>query len=303
MKSKIMLIFPVVIILIVTLGCGAGGKVSGSATETPQTSVLTPTIFPTETQITAPTQTAEPTQTAAPTGPCVNVFYPFVPGYQWIYQADDGDDTTNDAAKIGLTVSGVDGSQAKIDALDLSTGIITHTTAECADGAIQNYPMLTLGTLFGDLLTGDLKITYESGVFMPAETDLAAANWVATWTGDYKANGTFSATEDDEITTLVLNDSPVHMEWSLTGHEPVAVAAGTYADAYKVTRKASAAVSLNTEGMNVKAKLIVNTNQWYAAGVGLLKNVVDSASVEYQGITFPIEMKSRLELVEFRQGQ
>jgi hypothetical protein len=43
----------------------------------------------------------------------------------------------------------------------------------------------------------------------------------------------------------------------------------------KITRKATLDVSLKVEGMSVKAQLIINTFQWHAAGVGLLKNVVD----------------------------
>ena len=287
MKSRLAIIFPVVVILLITLACGVGSKTSSNSAEPSNTATPRPT----------------PTQTLAPSGPCVNVFYPFVPGYQWIYKSDDGDDATDDAYKVGLTVSNMEGTQAQIDALDLSTGIITHTTVECQDGAIKNYPLLTVGTLFGNVLIGEINVEYVSGVFMPAERDLAAANWITTWTGDYKANGTFTVTEDGEITTVALNDSPIQMEWSLVGQEPITVEAGTFADAYKVTRKATVDVNIEAEGVNIQAKLIVNTNQWYAAGIGLLKSEVDSASMGYMGFTFPAQIKSRVELVEFRAGQ
>jgi hypothetical protein len=181
--------------------------------------------------------------------------------------------------------------QVQVDPLDLSSGVITHTTVECKDGAIKNYPLFTLGTLFGSILNGELTVDYVFGVFMPAERDLAAANWVTNWTGGYKASGTFTVTEDGETTTLTLQDSPIQMEWSLASQEPITVEARTFEDAYKVTRKATVDVSIAVEGMSVRAKLIVNTNQWYASGVGLLKNVVDSASLGYMGITFQVAIK------------
>jgi hypothetical protein len=71
----------------------------------------------------------------------------------------------------------------------------------------------------------------------------------------------------------------------------------------KITRKATLDVSLKVEGMSVKAQLIINTFQWHAAGVGQLKNVVDSAELDYMGITFPVEMAGRLELREFCQAK
>ncbi len=260
-------------------------------------------VIPLPEQTSTPTPEPQLTQTEAPTGPCMNVFYPFVPGYQWIYQTDDGNDATDDVTKVGLTVSSVEGVRAQIDMLDLATGVITHTTAECEEGAIKNYPLLTLGTLFGSVLTGEMNVEYVSGVFMPAESDLAAANWVTTWSGDYKANGTFAYTDEGETTTLTISDSPVHLEWSLVGPESVTVEAGNFKDAYKVTRKATIDVSLEVEEMNVQAKLIVNTDQWYAAGVGLLKSEVESASLGYMDSTFPVQAKNRVELMEFRRGE
>jgi hypothetical protein len=296
MKPKSSLVFILIVIFVTTTSCGKAPALAPQpATQAPAGTTLPPTV--------SPTPQPTPTFTPTPSGPCMNVFYPFVPGYQWIYQADDGNDNTDDLTKVGLTVSAVDGSQAKVDALDLSTGVITHTTADCKDGAIQNYPLLTVGTLFGEMLTGQLNITYVEGVFMPAERDLAAANWISAWTGDYRANGTFSATEEGETTTLTLADSPVHMEWSLVGKDPITIKAGTFSEAYKVTRMATVDASLQMEGSAIKGKLIVNTSQWYAAGVGLLKSVVNSTSIVYRGVTFPTGQKSRVELLEFRSGQ
>jgi hypothetical protein len=286
----------IIILMMATSACGkATPQTPAPATQAP--------LIPSASATLEPTIQPSATYTPEPAGPCVNIFYPFVPSQQWIYQVDDGDDTTNDLIKVGLTVSSVDGNQAKVDALDLSTGVITHTTAECNNGAILNYPLLTLGTLFGNMVSGQLDVTYIGGVFMPAESDLVAANWNSSWTGDYKAKGTFTATEEGETSTLILDDSPVHLEWSLVGKEPITVKAGTYAEAYKVTRKATVDGSLQMEGSSVKARLIISTDQWYSARVGLLKSVIASSSIVYGGTTFPADLKSRIEMIEFRKAQ
>jgi hypothetical protein len=246
-----------------------------------------------------PTWTSAP----APAGPCANVFYPLVPGYQWIYKLDDGDDQMDDDTRLGLTVSSAEGSQAQVDMLDISTGLVTHTTADCRDGAIINYPALTLGTLFGDIVTGELAVTYVEGIFMPAEADFAAAGWDLDWTGDYIASGAVTVQDEGEAITSTLQESPVHLEWSMDGQETVTVEAGTFANAYKVTRKAIVDGTVQAEGMSVQGRLILTTEQWFAAGVGLLKSEVESASLSYMGISFPVQVNSRAELVEFRPGE
>jgi hypothetical protein len=300
MKPKPASVFSIVVILVTIVACGQKTVTTPPpAAQLPVETAPQPTVQPTI----QPTVEPTPTLTPVPAGPCENVFYPFIPGYQWIYKMDDGDDQTDDGTKLGLTVSSVDGSQAKVDALDLSSGVVTHTLVDCEDGAIKNYPLLTVGTLFGSMLNGQMDVSYLSGVFMPAERDLAAANWVMNWTGSSKASGTFSLTDEGETTTLTLQDSPIQLDWSLVGQEPITVEAGTYPEAYKVTRKATANVSIEVQGMSLQGVLILNTSQWYAAKVGLLKNVVDSSSLAYLGSTFPLEFKTRMELVEFRPGQ
>jgi len=101
---------------------------------------------------------------AMASNPCANVFLPFNPGYQWVYQVEreEGED-----AQIGLTVSKVEGSQATLDMLEISTGAIVQSRVECEDGAIKNYPTLSLGTLFGDNISGDVTITYVSASTSP----------------------------------------------------------------------------------------------------------------------------------------
>jgi hypothetical protein len=283
-KPKLALVIPLIAVLVTGLAC-ARQPSPGAGTQAPIQ--LIPTW----------------TNTPIPAGPCANVFLPFVPGYQWIYRVDDGNDATDDASQFGLTVSSAEGSQAQVDMLEVSTGVITHTTVDCQDGAIRNYPALTLATLFGDIATGEAEVTYVDGIFMPAEADFVAAAWALDWTGDYTASGTLTVLEEGETTTGTLQESPVHVEWSLEGQEPVTVEAGSYPDAYKITRKAVVDATVLAQGMSVRATLTLNTVQWYAAGVGLLKSEVESASLSYMGISFPVQVKSRAELVEFRTGE
>jgi hypothetical protein len=239
------------------------------------------------------------TQTTAADNPCANVLLPFAPGYQWIYQVEREEQDK----KIGLTVSTVENSQATLDMLDISTGVIVQTIVECEDGAIKNYPTLSLGMLFSEGMQGDMTITYVSGIYMPSEEEFQASNWNLAWVGEYIANGSLMVDYEGETATITLEDSPVRMEWQIAGQEPVTIQAGTYNQAYKLIRRTEMDGKVDMGGFLIQGTMIIETGEWYQVGLGLLKSEVDTASFGFGGITFPVYMKGEVELVEFRSDQ
>lgn len=268
------LIPAIIAILLVTLACGNFPRLANGSQ---------PTAIPSATQV--------------PPNPCANVLLPFEPGNGWIYRVER---EAEQDKQIGLTVSLVEGSQATLDMLDTSSGVVVRTIVECDDGAIMNYPTLSLGMLFSDDMQGDLIITYLSGVYMPAEEQFLASNWNLAWEGEYRANGTLSMAYEGESMAITLDNSPLRMAWKVEGREPVNVPAGTFDQAYKLIHRTELDTMVDMAGFPIQATMIIETEEWYGAGLGLLKTRVAAASFSFAGITFPIDMKGEVELVEFR---
>jgi hypothetical protein len=233
-------------------------------------------------------------------GPCDNVFFPFVPGTQWTYRMDDLDGTTR---TMQLNVSQSGDTQARIDVLNLGTGVRTQAVADCQNGAILNFPLMVFGPLFGDEVAGEMNANHVSGVFLPAEADLIAADWNMAWNGEYTASGVIHTQYAGQAFTVLLSNSTIRMAWQNIGRETITVAAGTYADAYKVSHQAVADGTLEGGGAVVQAQLTVNAVQWYAPYVGLLRNEVVSATLTARGVTLPVLINGSGELIEFRPGQ
>ncbi len=285
MKSKSAFLLGILAIIAVTLACGRSGTPAATGDAPPP---------------------LQPTYTNTPdySGPCANVLYPFIPGRQWVYQKIGMDDSsaTPDplTSKFGISVAEVTGSQATLNALDLATGATTQTTVDCQDGAITNFPLMTLGSLFGNYLAGDIQMTYVSGLFAPSKADLDASGWNMQWQGEYVAAGTVTLSFEGDQTTITLNDSPIDMTWQNAGQETITVPAGTFENAYKVTRTTRVEASINFEGLTGAGTLTIETVHWFAPYVGLLKTEIVSATLTTFGVSFPVEMTGSVELFEFQ---
>lgn len=289
-------------LLLASLACARGQDALSSATAGAKA---------TEDSAQAPlsTETATPTATAtaAYAGPCANVFYPLVPGRQWIYQkvvaGEAGQPTpTPDplTSRFGIKVVEVRDSQAVLDSVDLATGITTRVTAFCQEDAILDFPLTTLGSLFGDYLSGNVQTVYVSGLFAPSYEELQSSGWNMGWEGEYVASGEAVFTVDEEQTRIILHDSPTRLKWRTAGQEMVRVPAGTYENAYKVTRTMEMDASMDMEGMTARGVLIVETIHWFAPYIGLLRSEVTTVRVVVRGLSFPVEMTgSAVELVEY----
>lgn len=268
-----------------------------------------------------PLQTAQPETDALPEemdahdlalNPCDNVFYPLVPGNQWVYRVNQEEteiavtpDPADNANQLGITVASVENSQATLDSMEMSTGVITQTLVECENGAIKNFPLLTLSIIFGDQVNGSVNAEYQDGVFAPPQADLVSKDWIHTWEGNYLLKGNFQAQSEEDMVTLTIADSPLKLLWETEGiREPVEVPAGSFPNAIRVERDAemniSAEFDADGEVLQVNAVLSFKNTLWYEPYVGLLKEEIHDATIKYRGMSFPVMVNGDVELIEFR---
>jgi hypothetical protein len=293
------LLIPAVILLVVTLACST----QKSQPVTGQPAIGQPVLSQ---QTTAPSPAGPsptPTETPPPSGTCANPLYPLVPGYQWIYQVSG--EQESEPSKIGLTVEKIEENKATVNALDMATGVITQTIAECDGTAILNYPSMTLDMILSSYLEGEINTEYVSGVFSPSFEDFIANNWALTWDGDYIARGDIRVQDEENQMTVIIKDSPVHLNWNTAEngtpvYETVTVPAGTFENALKVNREMDIDVSLATTLGNFQGTLKIKTIHWFLPYTGLLKTEIESGDLTYMGITFPVTLSGQVELVEFK---
>ena len=234
--------------------------------------------------------------------PCNNIFYPLALDNQWIYQIQiEGKDGQPEIAELGLKVSEVNESSAVLAALDYGTGTVTQSTAECEDGAILNFPMTEMNLVFGEV-AGDMQLQYNSGVFMPSYTDFEAENWTNTWETDFTASVVINGIYDGETVTIDLSESPVNMSWQVIEKDgTIQVPAGNFNNVVLIKRKVTFEVTslkatIEGQVIDISTTLILNSNMWYSPYTGLLKQELDSATINLYGINFPIETIGIIEL-------
>ncbi len=267
-------------------------------------SLFTPEVVTEEEAI--PTETvAEPAPVEeAPArtedGPCNNVLYPLVMGQQMVYKSTGSEGET----QLGMTVSNVEGNFATIDMLNISSGIVTQSTAECEAGAIKNYPAVTMGSVLGNMLNGNLTLDYLSGYIAPAEEKFISNDWNLAWTSEYIMNGEITMEEEGETMTITIDNSPMLMNWqTLSTGESVTVPAGTYSNAIKVSRDMTMNVNLDMGLMQLDSVLTLKSTHWFEPYIGMVKMEIDEVNAEMQEMTFPITLNETMELIEVRPAE
>ncbi len=307
MRTSLRYALLTLLVLLTGLGCKLFTQAIENALPREQATTL-PEAPPTATENATPPQTNDlipPPPAAA--GACANTFYPLVPGYQWIYALNSGDETS----RVSLTVAEVQGNQATIQALYLDSGVTTTTTVECRDGAILNFPMVLLGFIFGNA-SGTLQIQHQDGIFAPAYATLTANNWDLSWRGEYLASGEFSATIEGDTATGTLNNSPLTMEWQTPGagesiFDNVSILAGDYPRAIRLRRDLTfdftAELQQGGDKVSLAAVLKVENDLWFEPNLGLLRQEFRNATIQVFGVNFPIETPGSVELIEFRNGE
>jgi hypothetical protein len=245
---------------------------------------------------------SEENQPVIPDSPCNNIFYPLALDNEWIYQIQiEGEDGQPIISELGLTVSEVNESSAVLATLDYDTGVVTQSTAECEQGSILNFPMTEMNLVFGEV-AGDMQLQYNSGVFMPSHTDFELGNWTNTWETDFTASGMINGIYDDETVTIALSESPVKMSWQVIEKDlNIQVPAGSFDGVVLIKHKLtfdvpSLKATLEGQVIDISTTLVLNSNMWYLPYVGLLKQELDSATINFYGIDFPIESIGKIEL-------
>ena len=265
-----------------------------------------------------PAQNSNDKETAADSGPaagssgsaCDNIFYPLALDNQWVYNLDmyqdnpENQSTQSSSSDMAFTVSEAGDSSAVLGALDYDSGVVTQTTVQCQEQAIVNFPITELNMVFGDF-AGDIQVDYVSGIFMPSESEFEANGWDLEWETEYKASGNIDASFEGESLSAVLAESPVRMRWQVVSQgDSMEVPAGTFNDLVKINREISFEISSLTtyiEGseMSLATTLSIVSNLWYAPHIGLIKQEVNSASIEVYGMNFPIEAWGYTELSSY----
>lgn len=242
----------------------------------------------------------EPTPPVDEENPCNNLFYPLVPTQQLVYRNVGAEGVS----QTGITVAAVDGNFATVDMLNLSTGVTSQSTVECDAGTIKNYAAASLGSLFDNMLVGDMEMEYVSGFIAPSEEILEANNWDMTWTSEYVMNGELTVESEGETVTVIIDDSPVVMTWAVVGTgQSLTVEAGSYTNVVQVSRKMEMDIKIDMGLMNLDSKLYLDSMHWFEPYVGMVKMEITQVNVEAQGMSFPVALDESMELIEFRPAE
>ena len=248
--------------------------------------------------------TTENTALSPDTG-CSNLFYPLAENRSWIYEYNYEGETS----QIGLSVGAVHDQTAVINTLSMDSGVTTQSDVHCENGAILNFPMITLDLIFGDYIDGGLQTERSSGLFMPSEITFIDNDWQTSWDGEYIIKGNIVIDDEGDNLKIMLSDSPLKMHWTVpkegqSVYDSITVKAGTFPEAVRINRKLimDASVTMQDEGntMAVDGTIELDQTLWYAPRIGLLKQQIDQANITVYGIRYPIILNGTLELVEYR---
>ena len=283
-------LYPLIAILIIfTLSCSF---LTPESAEEENVTSAEPEIIPTAEEV----ATKNPSQNLA----CNNILYPLLEGQQMVYKSTspEGD------IKTGMTVATVEGNFATVDMLNMGTGITTQSTVECDAGTIKHFPAISMGTILGDMVAGEMTMEYVSGYVAPTEETLVAKNWDMAWESEYIMNGQITMEDEGESVTVTIDNSPVLMKWQTAGTgQSITVEAGSYNNVIKITREMTMDISLDMSGMKLDSTLIILSTHFFEPYIGMVKMQIDEVSVQMQGMSFPIAMNETMELVEFRPAE
>jgi hypothetical protein len=87
-------------------------------------------------------------------------------------------------------------------------------------------------------------------------------------------------------------------------YESTIVPGGSFPQALVVANDYTMGVTLVVNGINTSGILVIHTTQWYVPYVGLVRALVDSASISIvAGHDYSLPIVSVLELTEFKPGK
>ena len=236
---------------------------------------------------------------------CINVFYPLKLGNQWIYRPNLEDQSFLKASSdIVISVPETRDASAVVSVINNDASINARIAFECIDGAIINFPVTELN-MGANQEGNNLKLEYVSGVYMPSEEDFSSKNWQMAWNSEYKANGQIGATYEGESFSVLLSSAPIKVDWQIMNSgTALEVPAGKFENVVHIQRNIEMDItkleaSIEGKRINLPAKLKLTTQMFYAPGVGLLKMELDSVTVTFFGINYPLEVPVSVELASY----
>ena len=236
---------------------------------------------------------------------CINVFYPLKLGNQWIYRPNLEDQSFLKASSdIVISVPETRDASAVVSVINNDASINARIAFECIDGAIINFPVTELN-MGANQEGNNLKLEYVSGVYMPSEEDFSSKNWQMAWNSEYKANGQIGATYEGESFSVLLSSAPIKVDWQIMNSgTALEVPAGKFENVVHIQRNVEMDITkleapIEGKRINLPAKLKLTTQMFYAPGVGLLKMELDSVTVTFFGINYPLEVPVSVELASY----
>lgn len=265
-------------------------------------SCINPNTQPAEDDADINNSDSEEDQSIIQDNPCNNILYPLALDNQWTYQTQiEQENEQIRSHELGLTILEVHDSTAELAVLDQTTGFVTRSTAECESGSILNFPITEMNMVFGEV-SGDLILQYKSGVFMPSQMDFETEDWSNSWETNFTASGVIHGKYDNEAITIDISSSPVKMSWQvIEKNVTIQVPAGDFNDVVLINREITIEVTslkatISGEALDISTILIINSNLWFSPFTGLLKQELDSATIQLFGVNFPIESLGKIEL-------
>ena len=236
-------------------------------------------------------------------GPCNNVLFPLSDGNQWVYSADSYDDAGNTTtSEYAWSVS-----EPTADGVTLTTSFNDSETAvsaniQCVDGAVENFPLTVSDIAIGDM-EGAIEYTHVSGKYLPSLQELESGNWENNWQTVVNASGTITTRYEGQSMEIVLEDSPITMNWQILEKDvSVTVPAGSFDNAVRVNQELVfeiKSMKINTGDMplEISTTMTFDSDYWFVPNLGLVKTQINSANVELFGSEFPVEMTGGSELI------
>ena len=234
--------------------------------------------------------------------PCNNVLFPLEMGNQWMYEIQTmGEDGQPNKSDFAWTVASVINSHAELGTLFYDSGLVLKSTVECADEVILNFPLTEINLVFGEVV-GKMDYEYISGVYMPSLADFEAGGWKNTWETELTVSGVINAMYDNESATIELSESPVTLSWQVIEKDTsVEVPAGLFDNAVLISQEMKHGISslkttIEGRDFDIATTITLKSKLWFSPYVGLLKQEVESASILFYQMDFPLESIGRTEL-------
>ena len=209
-----------------------------------------------------------------------------------------------------MKVITVEGSQAAVDVTDLSDGSVSRTFVQCDQDVVLNFPLLNAQSLINDTVNGSMNIDYLAGVIAPNEAAFTASNWALSWVSQYRVYGNGEVNYSGTDFNFSLSPSVVNLTCQTLGSgdasfENITVTAGTF-HALKAICRGDGQVTAVLNGTQVTGTLNLQTTQWFAPNIGLLKSQSDYVYLNVFGISFPLTTKTiaaTIQLNNYAVGQ